>query len=570
MKRPITWVGLGLSGLATLAVVWPIAAWHSLPVRPETMPDQFTRVTTVLHVHTQLSDGGGSVEDVQRAAAEAGARVIVLTDHNTLAGKAAEGYSHKGVLTIVGTEISNRQGHLLGLGVGRPPFRFSGDAADTLQDLSSLGGLGLVAHPEHPREDLRWTGWDLPGRWGLEVFNGDSLWREANWARLIGSALIYPLNSTYALLRLMRRPAALASWDRVLEHRGATAVAGSDAHGVLRPGWPQAIALPGYEPVFRIMQNVVLLDQPLSGHGEQDIEAVIDALRRGRVYLGVDALAPIDRFYFFAEREEDRRTMGEHITPGPGHLRAGGAFPAGAVTTLRRDGAVIANRTGPLKYPLTTPGSYRVEVHVPGWDFPWIVSNAIEVRSAAEQQRRDRATVPSPTADATLVSVLDRFGPDTTFTAMTDATSHLWAYPRDLDGGPDSSPAGRIAFELGYPGDDHPSPFAALGSYEPRNLSGSRGLMLSTRSDRPRRYWIQVRDANPDAPEGTETWFMSVKSDQTWQTLALPFDRFDSIEPVSDHRLDLDAVEAIVLLVDTGAADPGTRGVIWVDDLGLF
>ena len=62
-----------------------------------------------------------------------------------------------------------------------------------------------------------------------------------------------------------------------------------------------------------------------------------------------------------------------------------------------------------------------------------------------------------------------------------------------------------------------------------------------------------------DAPEGTETWFVSVKSDQTWRTLAIPFDRFDSVEPVSDHRLDLNAVEAIVLLVDTGAADPGTR-----------
>ncbi|MEE2638405.1 MAG: CehA/McbA family metallohydrolase [Acidobacteriota bacterium] len=571
MKRPATWLSLVFLGLGALAVVGPIAAWHPLPVRPETMPDRFTRVTTVLHVHTLLSDGGGSVEDVQRAAAQAGATVLILTDHNTFAGKPAEGYSRDGVLTIVGIEISNRQGHLLGLGIERPAFRFSGDAADALQDLNDLGGLSVVAHPENRRQDLRWTGWDLRGQWGLEVFNGDSLWREASWTQLIGSTLLYPVNPTYALLRLVRRPAAaLTSWDRLLDQRRATAVAGNDAHGVIRPGWLPAVAVPGYEPVFRIMQNVVLLDHPLSGHGEQDVETVVDALRRGRVYLGIDALAPIDRFYFFAEREGGLRTMGEHITPGPGRLRAGGAFPAGAVTTLRRDGTVIAHRTGPLEYPLTTPGSYRVEVHVPGWDFPWIVSNAIDVRPAAEQQERNRGAMAPPETGATRVSILDRFGPDTTFRATTDATSHLWAHPRDLDGGPDSSSAGRIAFELGSPDDDHRSPFIALGSYEPRNLSGRRGLLLSTRSDRPRRYWVQIRDSNPDAPEGTETWFVSVKSDQTWRTLAIPFDRFDSVEPVSDHRLDLNAVEAIVLLVDTGAADPGTRGVIWVDDLGLF
>jgi len=79
------------------------------------------------------------------------------------------------VLVLVGAELSTPAGHVLGLGLDRDPsFRFNGDGLDGLEDVRDLGGIPFAAHPLSARSDLRWTGWDLPGPWGIELLNGDS------------------------------------------------------------------------------------------------------------------------------------------------------------------------------------------------------------------------------------------------------------------------------------------------------------------------------------------------------------------------------------------------------------
>ena len=79
-----------------------------------------------------------------------------------------------------------------------------------------------------------------------------------------------------------------------------------------------------------------------------------------------------------------------------------------------------------------------------------------------------------------------------------------------------------------------------------------------------------MRDRNPGALEGIESWFASVKTGDAWRTVTLPFSRLRSIDPHTDGTLDLDEIEAIVFLVDIGAVPPGTDGVIWLDDLGVY
>src|SRR6185295_19719275 len=101
-----------------------------------------------------------------------------------------------------------------------PPFRFSGDPADALDDIHWLGGAAFAAHPLSPRDDFRWTGWDLPGPWGLELVNGDSQWRAAGFLRLARTGALYLLNPRYALLGSLTPPAAtLARWDGLLARR---------------------------------------------------------------------------------------------------------------------------------------------------------------------------------------------------------------------------------------------------------------------------------------------------------------------------------------------------------------
>ena len=556
--------------LAGTVLVWRIVAWHPLSVPDTAVTDRFVRVSGVAHIHTTHSDGGGTVADIESAAAAAGLDFVIVTDHNSLAAKPREGYGDTGVLTIVGTEISNHEGHLLAVGLPAQTYRFSGDGLDTLRDLDDLGSLSFAAHPESPREDLRWTGWSLPGDWGIEILNGDSQWRAAGWTSLLATALLYPLNSDYSLLRLLRRPAALSRWDDLLARRHVPAIAGADAHGTLRPA-AATLPLPTYEAVFRIAQNYVLLEQPLSGNAPADTAAILAALARGRAYIGVGALAPADRFFFLAERDGSRWTMGDTVASGgPVQLQAGGARPANARITLYRNGVTVATADGPLDTRVTEPGVYRVEVQVPGWDVPWVVSNPIYVLTEPERARRARAAeLPAPVV-AEAAAILDPFDRDSTFVATADDSTRQDVQFIDPDGGPDGSSVARIAFRLGEPSTEHPSPFASLASYQSRDLAGRNGLVFSLRSDDTYRFWVQVRDRNPETLEGTESWFASVKTGNAWRTVTLPFTRLRSDDPHTDGTLDLADIEAIVFLVDIGAVPPGTEGVIWIDDLGVY
>jgi hypothetical protein len=566
--RSVAAIGLAIAVLLALRVV----AWQPFPVPTAAMPDSYVRVTGVAHVHTTHSDGGNTVAAVASAAADVGLDFVIVTDHNTLAGKPDEGYGNTGVLTIVGTEISNHEGHLLAIGLPTPPYRFSGDGLDSLRDVGDLGGLAFVAHPENPRVDLRWTGWQLPGDWGLEILNGDSQWRTAGWAATIGAALLYPLNSDYALLRMMSRPtAALDRWDKLLTHRHVAAIAGADAHGIIHTALTRSLPLPTYDSVFRIAQNYVLLDRPLTGDATTDTAAIVAALGRGRAYVGVGALAEADHFFFVAERGTEQWTMGDTLTPGgPLHLRAGGALPAGAQTTLYRDGVPIAVTAGSLNEPVSSSGVFRVEVGLPGWDIPWIVSNPIYVQTEPDQARRTMAArLPEPVVAEPQI-MLDRFDANSAFTVAADNSTRLTSPSTDPVGGPDGSPAGRIAFQLGTPNIEHPSPFVALVEYQPRDLSGRNGLVFSVRSDATYRLWIQVRDRRLGALDDAESWFTSVKTSTSWQTVTVPFSRLHSVDPTTDGTLNLAEIVAIVFLVDIGAVPPGTDGVIWFDDLGVY
>ena len=569
-RTTVRWAA-AITGLIGAALALRVVAWRPLPVPATTVPDRFVRVSGVAHIHTILSDGGGSIADVESAAAAAGLDFVIVTDHNSLAGKPLEGYSETGVLTIVGTEISNHEGHLLAVGLPAPTYRFSGDGLDAVRDVDDLGGLAFVAHPESRRKDLQWTDWSLPGSWGVEILNGDSQWRAAGWTRLVAAALRYPLNSEYGLLCLMRRPAALSRWDDLLARRHATAIAGADAHGMLRPTPSLSLPLPTYEAVFRIAQNYVLLERPLTGDAPADTAAILAALGRGRAYVGVGALAPADQFFFLAERGGEHWTMGDTIEAGGTvRLRAGGALPVGAGTTLYRNGVAATTADGLLDVQVSDPGVYRVEVQLPGWDVPWIVSNPIYVLTEPERERRARASaLPEPVATDAAV-LLDPFDDDSTFIAVADDSTRQDAQFIDSDGGPNGSSAARIGFRLGVPSTEHPSPFASLGSYQPRDLAGRGGLVFSVRSDDTYRFWVQVRDRNPGTAEDTETWFTSVKTSDAWRTVTIPFSRLQSIDPHSDGTLDLADIEAIVFLVDIGAVPPGTNGVIWLDDLGAY
>jgi hypothetical protein len=565
-------LGLLLGAAASALYAGSVALWRPLAVEGEAPADGFARVAGIVHVHTTLSDGGGSPEEVIGAARAAGLGFVAITDHNSLDAKRHEGY-RDGLLVLVGTEVSTPAGHILGLGLREPTYRFAGDALDALEDVRDLGGTAFATHPLSPRPDFRYTGWELPGPWGMELWNGDNQWREAGALRLARAALLYPLNRSYALLATLSSPGqTLARWDALLARRDVAGIGGADAHSRLPLRKDRALRFPSYESLFRLARNHVLLEAPLSGDAAADGRTIAHALGRGRSYLGLDALAPADAFSFTAEANGRRWTMGETVAPLPGlRLRAAGRVPRGTVLALVRDGRVLVQADPPLDFEVPGPGVYRVEARVPGWGIPWIVTNPIYIfDESTAAERAGRGAWPSPSLPPAPGLVLDRFEGRSIFHPEFDPSSSV-ELGFDAASPPEGRGSGRMAFRMGEPGPGRPNVWCALMSREPRDLAGRRGLVLWVRGDGEHRLFVQLRDVNPaSADEGTEWWFASLRTSTQWRRVAVPFARMRSLNPASDGRLDLDAVRGMGFVLDLGAARPGTRGTIWLDDLGVY
>ncbi|MFI5272587.1 MAG: CehA/McbA family metallohydrolase [Ktedonobacterales bacterium] len=104
-----------------------------------------------VHMHTNYSDGTGSVEEVLRFAHEhTSLDVIAITDHDTIEGAlrarelAARGDYRFEV--IVGEEISTREGHMLALFL-EEPVAPDQSIERSIEQVHAQGGIAIVAHP---------------------------------------------------------------------------------------------------------------------------------------------------------------------------------------------------------------------------------------------------------------------------------------------------------------------------------------------------------------------------------------------------------------------------------------
>ena len=168
------------------------------------------------------------------------------------------------------------------------------------------------------------------------------------------------------------------AWDELCRDRRVVALGGLDAHQFgKRVGGFVPLRLMGYARSFRFIRTHVLCSQAPSGELEHDREVIYAALREGRCYIAVDAIAPARGFAF----EADDLTMGQEAPAGRRTLRARTPLPARL--SLLRDGRPVATREGTsLEHETEEPGVYRIEAQrwSKGRERTWILSNPIYLR----------------------------------------------------------------------------------------------------------------------------------------------------------------------------------------------
>ena len=268
-----------------------------------------------IHIHTNRSDGSGSVDDVAAAAANAGLQFVVITDHGDGTRAPDPPQYRSGVLIIDAVELSTSNGHYIAIGLRPSPYPLRGEARDVVDDVKRLGGFGIVAHPHSAKVNLQWRDWDAPFD-ALEWLNADSEWRDESTVSLARALLRYALRPSETLASLLDRPdETLEQWDDLLQRRRVVGVAGADAHARIgsteedassyRGNW--ALTIPSYEASFRTFTTHVETEGPLSRDPHAAATQIISGLKAGRSYSSINALATPATISFTHTLESGRR-----------------------------------------------------------------------------------------------------------------------------------------------------------------------------------------------------------------------------------------------------------------------
>jgi hypothetical protein len=337
-------------------------------------------LTCVVHVHSTHSDGSGTVAQIANAAKRAGVDVVLLTDHDTLAAKRhGEERWYDDVLVLVGEEVSpTDRDHFLAFGV-ESEVRRTLSGPEICAAVADQGGFGFAAHPfSRGNERFRRSG--IPfGE--VDCLDGVELWSFLNdtGERLRGVGDLARMVLTPQ--RVIGGPPQenLRAWDELCQRRRVVAIGGLDAHQFgIRVAGRVPIRMMGYRRAFHQLHTRVQIDEPLTRELEHDRALVYEALREGRCYIAVDALALARGFQFEASNESRTLPMGGEAPFEPGwtlHARV----PRTARIRLLRDGQVVAEAdSDQLHHSIERPGVHRLEVALSGR--PWIYSNPLYFR----------------------------------------------------------------------------------------------------------------------------------------------------------------------------------------------
>ncbi len=534
--------------VAAVAAVGLGLAWHAPSPRvlsPAARQPVLWR--GAYHVHSTQSDGSGSPLDVAAAAAAAGLDFVILTDHGDATRPPAAPRLVDGVLLIDAVEISTDDGHYVALGLPAAPYPLAGEGRAVAEDVRRLGGVGILAHPNSPRQDLAWHDPSVNAD-GFEWVNADTTWRAAGAAQLAVRLLTYPFNRSGALAALATYPADLFAARDDPARPPQLALAAVDAHA--RIGWRRdadptdggrtLAAFPSYRASFGTFGVVVpWVNGGPTGDASHDATAVLRAIAGRVAWTAVFSMASPVWLSLEANTLAGSALPGPDAT-GPVTLSVQSNAPDGASIRLLRNGVALREWTSPeVSLPLAAgePAAvYRAEVWLParrGWPaLPLAVSAARGHNLPDVPASGARLAVPQPGAD--------RIASVNGWHVEHDPASTATIAP---------TPAGALVeASLGLGGGDRVSQFAALVADVSAIPADATGVSLVLSASAPTRMSVQWRQPQPG--EGLR-WRHSVYLDATPRTVVLPAAEFRPIDPATGS-VRLDRVHALLLVTRHG------------------
>lgn len=330
----------------------------------------------VIHVHSTYSDGSGSIPTIINAAHASKLDFLILTDHNSLRARADgwEGW-HGNTLLMVGDEVSGRRGHCLAIGT-QQRVNHRQNHHGILNDIHQQNGLSFIAHPHGQFRPLFKTHNHSWEDWSADTFTGLELWSYMfDWIEEFRYYRFW--NHYHYPEKHITGPDAktLQKWDQICQYRQCVAIGGIDAHA--RKYKPFSFVVFPYENAFRTLHTRILLDAPLTGSKQEDIAAVMNALKCGHCYIAYDELVCGENMRF--QTVDKQYIMGDEI-PFQNPIELEIKLPQTADMTILCNGQILAqHQTQNHTFQATEPGVYRVEARIE--NTPWIYTNPIYLRA---------------------------------------------------------------------------------------------------------------------------------------------------------------------------------------------
>ena len=301
-----------------------------LPPRPRIVADRRRGAGAAARSPARITStardptASGDRQAIAAAAARAGLKFVILTDHGDGTRVPDAPAYIAGVLCIDAVEISTNGGHYVALGLGAGTVSARRRAGRRRRGCRR-GSAGSASRRTRTRAGRSSPGrdWTLPFD-GIEWLNADSEWRNETRAapRARGVRLLRCGPARRSRRSSIDRYRTLAHWDALTSTTaGVLRIAGHDAHGGIgrsaeyrgtgQSGWLPGV--PSYEASFRSFSTRVVLESGLTGDASADAAMLLAAIRRGRMFTTIDAIAAPALLDFHAVRGAARASMGDAV-----------------------------------------------------------------------------------------------------------------------------------------------------------------------------------------------------------------------------------------------------------------
>ncbi|WP_353892225.1 CehA/McbA family metallohydrolase [Proteinivorax hydrogeniformans] len=334
-----------------------------------------------IHVHSTLSDGTKSVDEIAEIANKANLDFVCITDHSCFDFDKTGYYDD--LLLIMGTELNKKKHHYLALGINEEVKEDCDNPQSVINKVKEQNGVGIIAHPCEKGSKIMfnganfpWTDWEVDGYDGIEVWNYCSQWKDGISSKI--QALKNLLFTPYKPIT-GPCPESMRIFDKVSQKRKVFAIAGTDIHSPKIGIWE----ILSYKQLFNALNNYVITDEKLPKDANKAEWIILDSIKRGRSYFAFEVYQKAEGFKYFIQSEKDKQvhSIGSELQLAQG-LTADIKLPENkkADIYLIKNGSTFSKlmETSEASVSITDCGVYRVEVWL--GKSPWIFSNNIYIR----------------------------------------------------------------------------------------------------------------------------------------------------------------------------------------------